>query len=285
MEKKSLIGIDVGGTKIHIARIEQEKVVAEIRIPTAATRCRDEILKDLSDGVSKMLTSDVIGVGIGVPGLVDMESGIIKNVQNIPAWNDFPIREKLQSKFGIPVYVCNDANCFALGEKYFGKARDYANVVALTLGTGVGAGVIINNKLLVGNCSLAGEFGGIKYLDSDYENYCSGKFFIQKYNSDAKLLAESAAGMDKAALDIFLEFGRHVGVLIKTILYSVGPDVIIIGGSLSNAFQYFKKGMYDSLSTFPHIKALESTKIDISGNPDIPVLGAGALVLSANLNH
>jgi len=281
MEKKSMIGVDVGGTKIHIARIELDKVVAELRIPTAANRSRDEIVNDLSSGISQLLTPKVTGIGIGVPGLVDMDSGTIRNVLNIPAWRDMPIREKLENVLGVPVFVGNDANCFALGEKYFGKARHYSNIVALALGTGVGAGVIINNRLYVGNGSLAGEFGGIKYQESEYENYCSGKFFLHNYHIDAKVLAERAASKDKMALDAFTEFGRHVAHLIETILYSVGPDAIIIGGSLSNAFPYFKKGMQDMLSAFPHMQALESTHIDISGNPDIPVLGAGALVLSA----
>lgn len=281
MKEKSIIGVDVGGTKIHIARIEDDKVVAELRIPTAASRDRDEIVKDLSDGISEVLNRDVIGIGIGIPGLVDVESGVISNVQNIPAWKDLPIREILQGIFGLPVYVGNDANCFALGEKYFGKAKGYSNVVALSLGTGVGAGVIINNQLYIGNGSLAGEFGGIKYLDSEYENYCSSKFFLHKYHIDAKTLAERAARKENVAIDIFIEFGNHVGNLIQSVLYSVGPDVIIIGGSLSKAFPYFKKGMLESLSKFPHTQALESTKIDVSGNSEIPVLGAGALVLSA----
>lgn len=283
MKKKSLVGVDVGGTKIHIARIEQDKVVAEMRIPTAAARNRDEIVNDLSDGISDILTPDVLGIGIGVPGLVDVHSGTIRNVLNIPAWKDLPIREKLQNSLGLPVYVGNDANCFALGEKFFGKAREFNNIVALALGTGVGAGVIINNQLYAGNCSLAGEFGGIKYLQSEYENYCSGKFFLHNYQIDAKTLAERAARNEPVALQAFSEFGKHVSHLIQTILYSVAPDVIIIGGSLSMAFPFFEKGMLESLSAFSHIQALESTKIVVSGNSEIPVLGAGALVLSAGI--
>lgn len=276
----SVIGVDVGGTKIHIARIENDTVVAELRIPTSASRCRDYIIKDLIDGISQLQTHDVIGIGIGVPGLVDEELGVIRNVLNIPAWRDFPIRKKLNESFLLPIYVGNDANCFALGEKYFGKAQNHKNLVALALGTGVGAGIIINNELYSGNNSIAGEFGGINYLESDYESYCSGKFFTQKYNTEAFLLAQKAAQNDKKALKIFDEFGRHVGNLIKAVLYSLGPDAIIIGGSLSNAYPYFKNGMLESFKTFPHKSALDSTLIDISGTPEIPVLGAGALVKS-----
>lgn len=281
MEKKSLVGVDVGGTKIHIARIEHDKVVAELRIPTAATRSRDEIVHDLVNGISDLLTPEVIGIGIGVPGLVDMETGTIRNVLNIPAWKDLPIREKITERINVPVFVGNDANCFALGEQYFGKAKGYQNIVGLALGTGVGAGVIINGRLYPGNSALAGEFGGIRYLDSEYENYCSGKFFLHKYHVDAKVMAERAAKKENVALEAFTEFGNHVGHLIQTILYSVGPEVIVIGGSLSNAYPHFEKGMQQCLELFPHAQALQSTLITISGNPDIPVLGAAALVLSA----
>ena len=282
MEKRSLIGVDVGGTKIHIARIEHDKVVAQQRIPTAATRSRDEIVQDLINGISDLLTPDVVGIGIGVPGLVDMETGTIRNVSNIPAWKDLPIREKITERIDLPVFVGNDANCFALGELYFGKAKGYYNIVGLALGTGVGAGVIINGRLYPGNSALAGEFGGIKYLDSEYENYCSGKFFLDKYHIDAKVMAERAANKESVALAAFSEFGNHVGHLIQTILYSVGPEVIIIGGSLTNAWSFFEEGMQQCLKLFPHTQALESTLIAISGNPDIPVLGAAALVLSSN---
>ncbi|WP_026473599.1 ROK family protein [Alkaliflexus imshenetskii] len=281
MTSRSIIGIDVGGTKIHVAHIKDDSVVAELRVPTGADRAREHIIKDLVDAIGSFMSPEVIGIGIGVPGLVDMEAGVIYNVSNIPAWTNFPIKEELESFFTVPVFIGNDANCFVLGEKYFGHARGHKNVVGLTLGTGVGAGVIVNDALHVGNCSMAGEFGGIAHLDSDFENYCSGKFFLHKYKMDAYELSQKAANGDKAALDIFREYGKHVGSLIQTILYSYGPDAIIIGGSLSKAFPYFENGMLNTLDMFPHKVALETTVIEISDNPHIAVLGAGALTLSA----
>lgn len=278
---KEFIGVDVGGTKIHAGLIRDGEVVKELKVPTEAHRSREEIVADLEAGISQLMTGKVAGIGMGVPGLIDVNAGVIRNVSNIPAWKNFPVKELLESRFNIPVYIGNDANCFVLGEYFFGKGKGYKHVVALALGTGVGAGVIANGQLLIGNGSLAGEFGGIKHLDSSFEDYCSGKFFRKQYHTEAVDLAQKAADGEASALKIFHEFGIHVGHLLEAIMYSVGPEVIIIGGSLSKAFPYFKSGIHAYLATFPHQEALDGTLIEVSGNSKIPLLGAGALVLSA----
>ncbi len=278
---REFIGVDVGGTKIHAGLIKDGQVVKELRVPTEAHRSREEIVADLETGISELMTDKVAGIGVGVPGLVDLEAGVIRNVSNIPAWKNFPVKELLESRFNIPVYIGNDANCFALGEYYFGKGKGFSHLVALALGTGVGAGLIVNKQLLIGNGSLAGEFGGIKHLDSSFEDYCSGKFFRNNYHTEGVDLAQQAAAGEVSALKIFHEFGVHVGHLIEAIMYAVGPEAIIIGGSLSKAFPYFEPGLKEFLSKFAHQEALATTLIEVSGNPGIPLLGAGALVLSA----
>jgi len=171
----------------------------------------------------------------------------------------------------------NDANCFALGEKFFGKAKPYQNVICLSLGTGLGSGIIIDNKLYTGHQFMAGEFGGIKYLDSDYETYCSGKFFNWKYGHDALYYSELAVQGDKGALAIFREFGFHIGQLIQAVIYAYGPQAIILGGSLSKSFDFFRNGMDTSLADFPHQHVLKGVHINLSENAFIPVLGASTL--------
>ena len=146
------------------------------------------------------------------------------------------------------------------------------------MGTGIGAGVLINNIPYIGNQTIAGEFGGIKYLDSDYETYCSGKFFSIIHGADATIFAEKAENGDSAALELFKVFGNHVGYLIQTIIYSYGPQAIILGGSLTKSYKFFKSGMDENLANFPHKNVLNATFIDISDNPSIAVLGASSLV-------
>lgn len=277
----ALIGIDIGGTKIHFARIEGGAVVEEKRIPTGADRSSAEIVGDIADGIRELSGGGVRGVGIGVPGLVEMKSGIVRKVNNIPSWTDLPLKEELEQAVGIPVFLGNDANCFALGEKYFGKGRGISDIVCLTLGTGVGAGVIVNDRLHEGNCQMAGEFGGIKYLDADFEVYGSGKFFSQKHNVYAQDLAAQAQAGDEHALSIFAEYGGHVGNLIQSIIYSCAPRIIILGGSLTKSYRLFEGGMRDNLSRFAHPHVIENTLIEVSENSAMPVLGAAALVIGS----
>src|SRR5690606_24955530 len=119
-----------------------------------------------------------------VPSVVDVDKGIVYDVQNIPSWKEVPLKAIMEERYGVPVQVNNDANCFALGEKYFGQGRDSKAFIGLTLGTGLGAGIILNDKLYAGpNCG-AGEFGMVPYLDYHYEYYASGQFFTLLHHTD-----------------------------------------------------------------------------------------------------
>jgi glucokinase len=276
--RNRVIGVDIGGTKMHFALIDDGKILRESRISTDAYGTKEAVMDDLKKGIGDLLDGSVQGIGIGVPGLVDTKLGVVYNVLNIPAWKNVPIKAELEKIYNIPVYVGNDANCFALGEKYYGKAKPFSDVVCLTLGTGLGAGIFINDRLYAGNYSMAGEFCGIKYLDADLETYCSGKFFSQMHGQEALFFFRLAEKGDSGALALFRQFGFHVGQLIQTVLLSYAPQAIIFGGSLSKSFSYFKDGMQASLSTFAHQNVLKSTLIDVSEIAAIPVLGASALI-------
>lgn len=277
--RSTLIGIDIGGTKMHFARVESGVVVAEERIPTDACRPNEEIVADVVKGIRSVLTDQVSAIGIGIPGLVDMHEGVIKKLNNIPCWNGFAIKEALEKELNIPVFIGNDANCFALGEKHFGKGKEAASLVCLTLGSGVGAGVVIDHKLHEGNCMMAGEFGGIKYMTADYEVYCGGKFFATFHGKTALEMSQAAATGDEKALAAFAEFGDHVGNLIQAIIYSYGPDTIIMGGSLLKSYAFFRDAMNANLAAFAHPHVIEATRIDVSDDPHMPVLGAAAVAL------
>ncbi len=278
MVRKNYIGVDIGGTKMHFAYVEDSKVVKQFKTSTDAYRSQDEIINDLKKNIDELIDDKVEGIGLGVPGLVDVEDGIVYDVQNIPAWTEVSLKAILSAYFNLPVFVGNDANCFLLGEKYFGKGKQYKDLVAVAMGTGVGAGILVNNKLHVGNLSMAGEFGGINYKDLDFESYCSGKFFKRTYNAEGKDLAEKAINGDAEAMKAFDCLGEHVAHLIETIIYAYGPEAIIIGGSLSNSFSLFESNMKEVLKKFPYQNALQTTTIIPSDNSDIPVLGAAALV-------
>jgi glucokinase len=278
MYHNTAIGIDIGGTKIRIGKVLDGKVLCETYLGTFANRSENEIIADLVQGIGDIMDNDVTGIGIGAPGLIDEKNGIVYHPHNIPSWKQTPLKDKIAAHFHLPVMISNDANCFALGEKIYGQGRNYQNLVGLSLGTGVGAGIIINNRLYSGTLSIAGEFGGIPYLQHDYEYYCSGQFFTHCYNHTGQEVYDRALSADPKAIKIFDEYGTHLGNLIKTLLLAIGPQAIILGGTVALSYRFFQKAMTDALNDFPHKKVSGKLDIMVSHSPNIAILGAAALV-------
>lgn len=278
MIENSYIGVDIGGTKISIGKIRNNILESDITLETQANKPADQIVSDIISGIRKFIDKNVTGIGIGVPGLVDAGKGIVYNVQNIPSWDEVRLKYYIEKEFNIRVSVANDANCFALGEKTFGKGKDYENIAGLVLGTGLGTGLIINGQLYSGMFSLAGEFGGMPYLRHDYEYYCSGKFFKNNYKKSGEVFNELASRGDSKAAKVFREFGRHLGNMIKVVLYSVGPQAIFLGGSVSKSFEFFKDEMWRSVLEFPYKRITDNLVIEKSTLEKPGILGAASLV-------
>jgi len=224
--------------------------------------------------------AEIKGIGIGVPGLVDLQNNLVLDVFNIPSWDVVPLKQLLEDRFQKPVFVNNDSNCFALGEKHFGKGKSYSHFVGVTLGTGLGAGIIINNHLYSGQLAGAGEFGNIYYLDSNIENYCSGMFFKNR-NLDGREWAEKAKSGDVEAQKLFDELGTHIGHGLANIMFALAPEAIILGGSVSESYPLFEKSMRATFIDFPYQKLYHDLKIEISDEPNSAVLGASSLVIDA----
>ncbi|MEN6311750.1 MAG: ROK family protein [Acidobacteriota bacterium] len=281
MKRDTVIGIDLGGTNVRAGRVEGGRLV-DIR--SAAVRGRGterDVLEDVFGAVDAVLGKGAAGIGAGVPSVIDPRSGVVYDVQNIPAWKEVPLKRHLERRYGLPAYVNNDANCFAAGEKYFGKARSYDNAVGLILGTGLGAGVIVDGKLFSGTNCGAGEFGMISYLDRNFEAYASGQFFERVHGVAGRELAGRAQAGDPAALEIFGEYGRHVGEAVKAICYAVDPEIIVLGGSVSKSYRFFRDGLRAAFGTFAYSLTRERLKIEVSETENIAVLGAAALYYDA----
>ncbi len=281
MLDKTIIGVDLGGTKIQVGRIKQNKIEREFYRPISADEEEEIVLAEVIEAIEQVYSKDVDSIGVGVPGVVNVERGIVYDIVNIPSWKEVFLKDRLEDRFDCPVYVNNDANCFALGEKYFGKARGYQNVVGITLGTGLGAGIIIHNHLYTGKNCGAGEFGMISYNGRNYEYYCSGSFFKEVHHEDGQDLYIRAGKGDSIALEIFRQFGYHIGHAISTILFATDPEIIVIGGSISRSYLYFKNKMWRVLNTFPYKPVREQLIIEITDSPQITILGAGALYYDA----
>jgi glucokinase len=284
MTGESIIGVDLGGTKISIGRVERDRIVTHFSSAITTQGEEKQIVKEIVEAIERVFDQAVAGIGIGVPSVVDVEKGIVYNVQNIPSWKEVALKGILEGHFRKPTYVNNDANCFAVGEKHFGKGKKYRNLVGVTLGTGLGAGIIIGNRLYSGlNCG-AGEFGSISYRDHIIEHYCSGQFFINEHGVKGQIVHEQAEKGDGRSLEIFQEFGMHLGEAIKTILFALDPEAIILGGSVCRSYSFFQSAMWRSIRTFPYKKTIDRLVLERSEQKHISILGAAALYFDAQMS-
>lgn len=270
------IAVDLGGTNVRAGLVDGDRIVRLLSEPCLAKGSEEDVLRQIFSMISSLMGADVEGIGVGVPSVVDVEKGIVYDVIGIPSWKEVHLKELLEARFGLPAYVNNDCNCFALGVSRYGEAKGYREAVGVTLGTGVGSSLVINGSLYCGHNTGAGEIGNIPYLDRDYEYYCSSRFFAGKGTSGRKAELDALAG-NEVALGLMDEFGMHVGRLVKVIIYAFDPHIIVFGGSIAKAFNLFRASLYNELETFPYRKSLERLQICRSMTPDIGILGASSL--------
>lgn len=272
-----IIGVDIGGSTVSVGRVEQGEIVETYAASIQADQAEGIVLENVFKAIEQVQSPEVKGIGCGVPGLVDAEQGIVHNLANIPSWKRVHLKEHLETRFKLPAYINNDANCFAAGVKHFGEGRSYQNLVGITLGTGFGTGLILNNRLYSGRNGGAGEYGSLDHGDKDIEAYCSGQFFTNEFGITAKECHERAMQGDAQALDMFKAYGTELGKAIKVIMYTLDPEIIILGGSVSTAYNFFISSLREEVNNFEFKRSLEGLKITQNTIPDIALLGAAAL--------
>ena len=272
-----LLGIDIGGTTINMGLVQGSSIVVKKTVPSFKKEWnKQQTLDYLCEEISGIFSPEVEHIGIGVPTLVDPAQGIAYQAVNIPSWDEVNIKQAVQQRFGVPVSVNNDSNCFALGASAILGSKDRI-LVGITLGTGLGMGVIVDGKLLDGTHCGVGEIGSLPYNGHDYEEFCSKKFFTA-HHLQGKAAYDAAEAGDPATLELFHEFGRHLGELLSVVMFAYDPDCIVLGGGVANSYKLFEDAMKKTLALrYPYIKALESLKIEVLPQGDIPVLGASQL--------
>lgn len=272
------IGIDLGGTNMRVGLTDGATLVNSVIEPCPAKETEEVVLNQLKRQIAQLMSADVTGIGIGVPSVVDSVKGIVYNVANIPSWKEVHLKEQLEKEFGIPVAVNNDANCFALGVWKYGEGKGTRDMVGLTMGTGIGSGIIINGQLYNGVNTGAGEIGSLPFKDADYEFYCSSRFFSHLHGDTGANFGKRAQAGDAEAIAVWNEFGQNVGELIKAVLFTYAPEAIIIGGGIASAFSLFEAPMRASLESFSYPANVAATRIMPSTLPNAAILGAGALI-------
>lgn len=270
------IGIDFGATNIWAGLVKDGKIqsLKKRRLPEdksvdSILSAMVEMIESVDDGIKK--------VGIGVPSVVDSEKGIVYDVTNIPGWDEVPLKLQLEKETGKQVFINNDANCFALGEYYFGGGQGKRNLIGLVIGTGFAGGAIIDGKIYEGRNCGAGEFGMIPYKNSILEHYCSGQFFSRQLGLVGEEVYEQALTGDRKAIKTFEVLGTHIAEAIKIVLYTFDPDSIVLGGGISKTFDIFKDAFDKGLETYGFPSSLKNIEITISKTEHVAVLGAAAL--------
>ena len=277
MQNKTILGIDLGGTHIRggLVQGKQLSTIQSRRFKTQGSL--KEVMQDLFSFTDQFMDNTVNAIGVGVPGLVDTRQGMVYDVVNIPAWKEIPLKRLLEERYQVPVLVNNDANCFALGEYCFGKGMASNSMIGLTIGTGLGSGIILNNKLYEGMHGGAGEFGMIHYLEHNYEYYASGLFFQNVYGVEGEYVFMKAQEGDPEYLKMYAEMGSHLGNAIVTILYAMDIELIVLGGSVRKAWPYFNASMWQRVKTFAYQRTKEKVKVEVSTLANGGVLGAASL--------
>ena len=316
------VGVDLGGTNIAVGIVdESKKIVSKGSVPTCASRDGELIIKDMAALVEKLLKnsniplSEVAYVGIATPGTVDDKNGIVERCYNLP-FDHFPIAKIFQRYLpGKPVFVANDANAAALGEAVAGAARGSRNSVTITLGTGVGGGIIIDGKIYSGSNGAAGELGHIvikfngrqctcgrrgcweayssatalsavtkeKVLECDIKGIPS--LMVDDYKANGKVSARTAfAAMkkgDKIASGVVDYYIEHLACGIASIINIFQPDIICIGGGICNEKGYLLDPLNELVEREQYTRANPvKCKIAVAelGN-DAGIIGAACLGL------
>jgi glucokinase len=273
------LGIDIGGTNLVLGLVRDGEIVKRVSTPWFPREATlQQTIDVLSEQISGIITPETEKIGIGVPSVVDVDRGIVYDTVNIPSWTEVPLKEMLEERFGLPVSVNNDANCYAMGvyEGYPADAKPEVLVV-VTLGTGVGMGIVDRGRLFCGaNCG-AGELGSLPYRGATLEAFCSKQFFAGS-EWDSKSASNAARSGDARALALFEEFGDCLGELLCTVMFAYDPSHIALGGGVANNYPLFRDSMEARMkSDFPYRKSLERLTIDVCTGNDIPVIGASLI--------
>lgn len=268
------IGVDLGGTNLRIAAVSPEgRILEKISLDTEVTEGRERVVADMCAAVAeierRLEQSRLVGIGIGVPGIINLANGMIRQSPNLPGWSDFPVRDDIERRLGTHVILENDANAAALGEKWVGAGRNTSGLCMITVGTGIGGGLILNGRIWHGQDGMAGELGHMTIDPNGALCGCGNLGCIEAYASagaitrmamaairvgrspglarEAESLGELTAEIvyikakqgDLVAREIFEMVGRSLGVGLANLINIFNLPLYVIGGGVARGWDAF----------------------------------------------
>lgn len=281
MNSSSIVTLDIGGTSINAGRYNNGVIEESIIRDFAANADEAAILAFIIFCIDSIKNDTTNAIAIGVPCILDIDQGIVFDAINIPAWQNYSLKAALIAHYQCDIYINNDVNCFVAGEHAFGSAKQFKDVVGICLGTGFGSGFVLNNLLYSGHNCSAGEVGGIGYLTTTIDDYCSGKFFKNQYQTSGAELSKLAEKGDKKALVAFELFGEHLAKALTNILFVLDPQIIVIGGSVAKSYSLFIDALWRALAQFPYKNVTDNLTIVKSELENAALLGAAHLYLES----
>ena len=273
---KYALGVDIGGTKISLTLGDARgKIRAKQTLPTLTGKKSRQALREMAEGLKRLKKEgakrgEIIGVGVGAPGPMDPVKGIIQRSPHLGGWQGFRLKSFLEKKLRLPVCITNDANAAALGEKVFGAGRRAKNLVYLTVSTGVGSGIILDGKLLIGASFGAGEFGHTIIVPGGERCGCGQRGCVEAYASGTAIAKFVQAGIKKGrrfplpgagkritaetvalaagrgnglALEAFERAGYYLGIGLANLINLLNPELLILGGSVVKSSRFFCPSM------------------------------------------
>jgi glucokinase len=278
------IGVDLGGTSLRIAAVESAGTLLEkVTTGTKVALGRDYVINEMCEAILATArkfahVGKLDGIGIGVPGIIDMETGMLRESPNLPGWHDYPVREEIERRLKAQVILENDANAAALGEKWLGAAQRVDSMCMLTLGTGVGGGVVLDGKVWHGMKGMAGELGHMNVELEGPPCGCGSRGCIEQLASatavkrmaieavatgeapdlgramkedpefSAKVVYQMAVQGDLPAQQIFVRVGRALGVVVADLINIFNLPMYVIGGGVASAWEAFSPTMMEEVA-------------------------------------
>jgi glucokinase len=277
------IGVDLGGTNLRIAAVSsQGQLLEKVTLGTKDMRSPDHVIDEMCDAIRRLTEQhrnggSLVGAGIGIPGVIDLEEGVVRKSANLPGWENYPVRQEIENRLGTRIYLENDAKLAALGEQWLGAARGVEDMAMVTLGTGIGGAIVLNGKIFHGMNGMAGEFGHVTIEPDGVPCGCGNHGCAERYASatavvrmareavefgQASALVELAASEpgfgaqtiyalamhgDEVAQSIFQRFGRALGLLLADLVNILNLNMFVVGGGVSSAWDAFAPTMFAEL--------------------------------------